>query len=375
MSFRNGNAAVVLEDGRIFRGASFGSVRDAEGEVVFTTTMTGYQEVATDPSFRGQIVCMTYPIIGNYGVTHLDDQSRKPWISGMIVRDYCDWPSNWRSERTLSEYLKAHDIPAIQGVDTRALTRHIRNQGAMRGIICASVGERSLDDLRGLARIAWSPSDHNVVADVSVLEERIAGHGDLHVVLIDCGVKENIIHSLTSRGIAVTVVPFDTPFAAIAALQPDGVLTSPGPGDPENVEVALATVREMVGSGLPYFGVCLGHQLLGLAIGARTSKLKFGHRGGNHPVLDLASGRVHVTAQNHGYQVDADSVPADLGWKVSHVNLNDGSVEGLQHASLPVFSVQYHPEGSPGPMDNQYVFDEFVRVLRSCKAEREGAVV
>jgi carbamoyl-phosphate synthase small subunit len=373
MSFRDGDAAVVLADGRIFRGSSFGAPTDAEGEVVFTTSMTGYQEVATDPSFRGQIVCMTYPIIGNYGVTSLDDQSRQPWISGMVVRDYCDWPSNWRSEGTLSNYLVAHNIPAIQGVDTRALTRHIRNEGAMRGIICPAVGSRALDDLRERARGAWSPSDGNVVADVSVLEERIVGHGDLHVVLIDCGVKENIIQSLTERGISVTVVPFDTPFSEIAALKPDGVLTSPGPGDPEHAGRTLSTVRETVESGLPYFGVCLGHQLLALAIGAHTSKLKFGHRGGNHPVLDIDSGRVHITAQNHGYQVDADSIPTDRGWKVSHVNLNDGSVEGLQHESLPVLSVQYHPEGSPGPMDNQYIFDEFRRVVRRRKAEREGA--
>ncbi|HUG14423.1 MAG TPA: glutamine-hydrolyzing carbamoyl-phosphate synthase small subunit [Thermomicrobiales bacterium] len=375
MSFRDGDAAVILADGRVFRGTSFGAMRDAEGEVVFTTTMTGYQEVATDPSFRGQIVCMTYPLIGNYGVTPMDDQSRRPWISGMIVRNYCEWPSNWRSERTLGQYLAEHDIPAIQGVDTRALTRHIRNLGAMRGVICASVAGRALDTLRQRARTAWSPSDSNVVADVSVVEERVSGQGDLRVVLIDCGVKENVIASLTRRGASVTVVPFDTPFDEIAALNPDGVLTSPGPGDPENAGAALDTVRDMVDSGLPYFGVCLGHQLLGLAIGAHTSKLKFGHRGGNHPVLDRATGRVYITAQNHGYQVDADSVPTGLGWTVSHVSLNDGSVEGLRHDRLPVFSVQYHPEGSPGPMDNEYVFDEFLRVLRRRKSEREGAAI
>jgi carbamoyl-phosphate synthase small subunit len=375
MSYRMGDAAVILADGRIFRGTSFGAPRDVEGEVVFTTSMTGYQEVATDPSFRGQIVCMTYPIIGNYGVTPADDQSRRPWISGMIVRDYCDWPSNWRSVGTLAEYFRAHDIPAIQGVDTRALTRHIRTQGAMRGLLCASIGDRSLDDLRARAARAWSPSDANVVADVSVQEERDTGHGDLHVVLIDCGVKENIIHSLATRSVRVTVVPFDTPFADIAALQPDGVLTSPGPGDPENADAAVATVKDVVDAGLPYLGVCLGHQLLGLAIGASTSKLKFGHRGGNHPVLDIATGRVHITSQNHGYQVDASSVPEARGWRVAQINLNDGSVEGLRHADLPVFSVQYHPEGSPGPLDNQYVFDEFLQLLRARKEAREGVSV
>ncbi len=375
MSFHNGDAAVILEDGRIFSGVSFGAECDAEGEVVFTTSMTGYQEVATDPSFRGQIVCMTYPIIGNYGVTAGDEQSRQPWISGMIVRDYNDVPSNWRSERSLADYFRAHDIPAISGVDTRSLTRHIRTRGAMRGLLVSRVGGQSHVDLRRRARNAWSPSDANVVADVSSGEQRIVGHGDLHVVLIDCGVKENILESLRRRDVHVTVVPFDTTIEEIRALHPDGVLTSPGPGDPENAEPAVATVRNVVDDGVPYLGVCLGHQLLALAIGASTSKLKFGHRGGNHPVIDLDSGRVYVTAQNHGYQVDAGSVPSGDGWRVSQVNLNDGSVEGLAHRDLPIFSVQYHPEGSPGPQDNQYVFDRFLDLLRDRKRQGEGVLV
>ena len=373
MSFRSGNAAVVLEDGRIFRGRSFGAESDAEGEVVFTTTMTGYQEVATDPSFRGQIVCMTYPIIGNYGVTPDDDQSRRPWISGMIVREYCETPSNWRSEGSLGSYLQGHAIPAIAGVDTRALTRHIRTRGAMRGILVANVAERRVDDLVRQAKGAWSPSDANVVADVSAAEERTVGSGPLHVVLLDCGVKENIVASLERRGVRVTVVPFDTPYTGIAALQPDGVLTSPGPGDPETAEPAVDTVKSVIDDGMPYMGVCLGHQLLALAIGATTSKLKFGHRGGNHPVLDISSGRIHITSQNHGYQVDADTIPEDRGWRVAQVNLNDRSVEGLAHESLPVFSVQYHPEGSPGPQDTQYVFDRFLDSLR--QRRREGVEV
>lgn len=376
MSFHSGDAAVILEDGRVFRGTSFGAARDVEGEVVFTTTMTGYQEVATDPSFRGQIVCMTYPIIGNYGVTPDDNQSRQPWISGMIVRDYCAQPSNWRSTGTLGEFFREHEIPAISGIDTRALTRHIRTQGAMRGLLVSDIGGRSIEELRCRARVAWSPSDANVVQDVAWDERREVGSGDLHVVLIDCGVKENIIESLRRRDVHVTVVPFDTSFEDIVALQPDGVLTSPGPGDPENVSETVDTIRSCIQDEVPYFGVCLGHQLLALAIGASTSKLKFGHRGGNHPVLDIASGRVHITSQNHGYQVDAASVPTSDGWRVAQVSLNDGSVEGLAHDRLPFLSVQYHPEGSPGPQDSQYVFDQFLNMLRARKRERatEGAM-
>ncbi len=375
MSFRQTDAAVALEDGRIFRGTSIGAPLDAEGEVVFTTTMTGYQEVATDPSFRGQIVCMTYPIIGNYGVTPLDEQSRQPWISGMIVRDYCDWPSNWRSTGTLGDYFKEHNLPAIAGVDTRALTRHLRTRGAMRGVLCAIVGERTDEDLRAFALRAWSPAGHDVIGDVTRDEAQLVGDGELHVVLIDCGVKTHIIESLERRGVRITVVPFDTTLDEIMALGPDGVLTSPGPGDPEDADAASGTIRGLVESGTPYLGVCMGHQLLALAIGAETSKLKFGHRGGNHPVLDYATRRVYITAQNHGYQVDADSVPTDRGWRVSQINLNDGSVEGIAHDELPAFSVQYHPEGSPGPQDNQYVFDRFVGMVRAHRARRIGVAL
>lgn len=370
-SFRKGRAAVVLEDGRIFRGDSFGAAVDAEGEVVFTTTMTGYQEVATDPSFYGQIVTMTYPLIGNYGVTPLDDQSRQPWISGMIVREYIDTPSNWRSVGDFAGYLKEHGIPAISGVDTRALTRHIRTEGAMRGIICGDIGERSDEELRRMAAQAWSPGDQNVVPAVTVPEARDVGSADLHVVLIDCGVKEHIVESLERRGVRVTVVPFNTPYADIAALLPDGVLTSPGPGDPENAESVVTAIQRIIENEQPYFGVCLGHQLLALAIGASTSKLKFGHRGGNHPVLDLDTGLIYITAQNHGYQVDKETVPAGSGWRVSKVSLNDGSAEGLSHESLPIFSVQYHPEGSPGPQDSQYLFDEFIALIRERKASQK----
>jgi carbamoyl-phosphate synthase small subunit len=356
--------ALVLEDGRIFHGVPFGAETDAEGEAVFTTVMTGYQEVATDPSFYGQIVCMTYPLIGNYGVCPEDDQSRRPWIAGMVVREYCDEPSHWRSTGTLGEYLARHGIPALHSVDTRALTRHLRTRGVMRAVLVSNRAGRSDEELRELARQAWTPNAADVVPAVAGQPRTLGPEDAPHVVLIDCGVKEHIVESLLRRGVRVTVVPYGTTAKTILSLAPDGVLTSPGPGDPVNAAAAVFTVRDLARSGLPFFGICLGHQLLALAAGARTSKLKFGHRGGNHPVKDLLSGAVHMTSQNHGYQVDADSLPADQGWQVWMVNVNDGTVEGLRHRSLPVMSVQYHPEGSPGPQDNQYLFDEFLALVK-----------
>ncbi|HUZ00871.1 MAG TPA: glutamine-hydrolyzing carbamoyl-phosphate synthase small subunit [Thermomicrobiaceae bacterium] len=363
--------ALILEDGRIFNGEPFGALADAEGEAVFTTTMTGYQEVATDPSFRGQIVCMTYPLIGNYGVTPGDEQSRRPWIAGMIVREYCDEPSHYRSVGTFAAYLRANAIPALHSVDTRALTRHIRVHGAMRALIVSDRAGRSDDDLRHRARRAWSPGDEDVVSSVTTPTQRdLQPEEALHLVLIDYGVKENIITSLARRAVRVTVVPYHTTAAEIMALEPDGVVTSPGPGDPENAQPAIGTVRTILNARIPFMGICLGHQLLALAVGARTSKLKFGHRGGNHPVKDLTTGLVTITSQNHGYQVDATSVPLDMGWRVSQVNLNDGSVEGLEHDDLPAFSIQYHPEGSPGPLDSQYLFDRFIDRVREFSQQR-----
>ncbi len=364
----------MLEDGRIFRGEPFGAEVDSEGEAVFNTTMTGYQEVSTDPSFYGQIVCMTYPLIGNYGVTPGDEESRQPWIAGMIVREYCDEPENWRSQGTFADYLKEHGIPALHSVDTRALTKHIRSNGDMRALLVSNAASHTDAELRDRARTAWTPGDTNVIGTVTTPEERdVRDGGPLHLALIDCGVKENIIRSLHRRGVRVTVLPYDTPASDILALGVDGILTSPGPGDPVNTGSAVDVVKTILDSGTPYMGVCLGHQLLALAVGANTSKLKFGHRGGNHPVKDLLSGHVYITSQNHGYQVDAASVPVDKGWRVSQINLNDGSVEGLEHDSLPVFSIQYHPEGSPGPLDNQYLFDRFITSVETYRNKRLGS--
>lgn len=369
MSVR-GNAVLVLEDGRLFRGEPFGAQREVGGEIVFTTSMTGYQEVATDPSFNGQIVTFTYPLIGNYGVTPEDDESWQPWVTGVVVREYCDEPSNWRAEGTFDAYLKRHNIPGIMGVDTRALTRHLRDKGLLRGVLAPDRRGLSDEELVDRARRAPLPSERNVVAETSI--PRIETTGDLngrHIVVLDCGHKRNIVRSLERRRLKVTVVPWNTTYDEIAALAPDGVTTSPGPGDPENIESAAMTVRRIVDAGIPFMGICLGHQLLALGIGADTSRLHYGHRGGNQPVKDLLSGEVHITSQNHGFKVDPESIPTAEGWRVGKINLNDGSVEGLDHESRPAFSVQYHPEGAPGPQDNQYLFDRFVDLVEGCGSE------
>jgi carbamoyl-phosphate synthase small subunit len=359
------DAALVLADGTIFRGKGFGADTEGLGEVVFTTSMTGYQEVCTDPSFRGQIVCMTYPIIGNYGVNDDDDQSRKPWIAGLVVHENAVQPSNWRSTGTLDDYLKEHGIPAISGVDTRALTRHIRSVGDLRAVLVHNAKDMAEADLVARAQGAPLPGEQDVVGEVMSDQEQTFGDGNTgpHVVVLDCGVKQNIITSLTARGARVTVLPYGTPYSRIEELDPQGVIVSPGPGDPANLDDGLDVVRSLLNDRRPYFGICLGHQLLARAIGAETDKLKFGHRGGNQPVMDERNGRVTMTAQNHSFQVRGDSVPTGEGWKVALRNLNDDSVEGLTHTDLPVLSVQFHPEAAPGPADNGVLFDEFVELI------------
>lgn len=358
------DAALALADGRVFRGRAFGADTSAEGEAVFTTTMTGYQEVCTDPSFRRQIVCMTYPLIGNYGVNSDDDESRQPWIAGLVVREHCHDPSNWRSIGTIDAYLKRANIPGISGVDTRALTRHIRSVGDTRAVLVHDAAEIADAELIERAQKATLPGELDVVDEVAAdVTVTVGDQNGPHIVVVDCGVKRNIIRSLVKRGARVTVVPYGTPFADIDALKPDGVVVSPGPGDPANLDQGLDVVRDVLHHGTPFFGICLGHQLLARAIGADTGKLKFGHRGGNHPVLDLRSGRVSITAQNHGYRVLESTLPDTDEWRVALVNLNDRSVEGLAHRSRPVISVQFHPEASPGPQDNGYLFDEFLAMI------------
>jgi carbamoyl-phosphate synthase small subunit len=365
------DAVLALADGTIFRGKGFGAGAEAAGEVVFTTSMTGYQEVCTDPSFRGQIVCMTYPLIGNYGVNVDDNQSRQAWISGLVVREHATSPSNWRSTDTIDTYLREAGIPGISGVDTRALTRHIRSVGDLRAVIIHNASELSDEEIVAKAAAAPLPGERNVVQEVQMFEEQTYGDENTgpSVVVLDCGVKQNIIDSLTSRGARVRLLPYGTPYSRIDELNPDGVIVSPGPGDPANLDDGLDVVRNLIADRRPYFGICLGHQLLARAIGAETDKLKFGHRGGNQPVIDHRNGRVTMTAQNHSFQVSGGSIPEQDGWKVALQNLNDGSVEGLTHTDIPVLSVQFHPEAAPGPADNSILFDEFVALISNKNPE------
>ena len=363
-------AVLALEDGAWYEGYSFGADREAEGEVVFCTSMTGYQEICTDPSYRGQMVVLTYPLIGIYGVTQADAQSHRPWVEALVVRDYYEDFSNWRAEESLHAYLRRAEVPAIWGVDTRALTRHLRDSGTMRGVL-AHGDEVEPEALVQRARRVTPLSEKDLVGEVTIKRLQTvrssARTGRLRaprVVVIDCGAKASIVQSLAVRGAEVVVVPATATAADVLALRPDGTVVSNGPGDPATLGYVVETVRGLLQSETPMLGICLGHQMLGIAIGGRTSRLKFGHHGGNHPVRDNTTGHVYVTSQNHEFQVEAASLPPDSGFFVSHVNLNDGSVEGLAHRRRPVFSVQYHPEASPGPQDTLFIFDRFLAACR-----------
>ncbi len=363
-------SALALEDGSVFRGRPFGAPVDAEAEVVFNTSMTGYQEIATDPSYRGQMVTLTYPLIGNYGIANDASESRQPWIAAFIVREYYDDPSNWSSRSSLSEFLVRNGIPGLRDVDTRALVRRLRTHGAMRAALVYDAEGVSDDELVARARSVTPLGDKDLVADTSVPEVqswdgRAPTVPRLNVVVVDCGRKENILRSLGRRGAHVTVVPYNATAGDVLALRPSGVVVSNGPGDPARLGDCAEMVRGLLVNRIPLLGICLGHQILGMAIGGRTSRLRFGHHGANHPVQDTRTGRVYITSQNHEFQVDADSVSTDSGFYISQVNLNDRSVEGLAHETWSVFSVQYHPEGSPGPQDNQYLFDRFVQMCEN----------
>lgn len=383
-------AILALEDGRYFEGESFGAQGTRTGEICFNTSMSGYQEVLTDPSYRGQIVAMTYPLIGNYGINPLDDESNEPHVRGFVVEELCEVPSNWRSRQSLNDYLKQYNIPGIQGIDTRALTKHLRTLGAMRSVITTEVG--SVEEAVKLARESNAMSGSDFVKEVTTKsiytwdpESQLSRQWDIpspsqnreggadgafhpledarnHIIAYDFGMKRNILRGLRQSGFHVTVVPATTSAADVLARKPDGVFLSNGPGDPAALGYIHQEVKQLIGK-TPVFGICLGHQILGHAYGGKTFKLKFGHRGGNQPVKDLRSGKVSITSQNHGFAIDPASLPSNV--EVTHINLNDGTVEGMRHREAPVFSVQYHPEAAPGPNDAKYFFDEFAKLIDS----------
>jgi carbamoyl-phosphate synthase small subunit len=377
-------AILALEDGRIFRGHGYGSPGECQGEVVFNTSLTGYQEIATDPSYAGQIVVLTNPQIGNYGTNQADNESAKPYIEGLIVREFSPISSNWRSEQVTDEYMERYAVPVLAEIDTRALVRHLRNNGVMRGVISTDVSDpdaliakaRAIRKMDGtdLARVVSTKSLYTFDADDSRnqtgepllgLDSNDEFRKRLHVVAYDFGIKYNILRMLTRESCRVTVVPAETTAQDVLDLKPDGVFLSNGPGDPEPVDCAVKAIRDMMGR-VPVFGICLGHQLCGLALGGKTYKLKFGHHGANHPVRNNATGKIEITAHNHNFAVDPDSINANEV-ELTHVDLNDQTLEGLRHKTLPLFTVQYHPEAAPGPHDSHYLFHDFRQMMEEWK--------
>ena len=355
-------ALLVLEDGRTFRGRSWAAEGEVCGEMVFNTSMTGYQEVLTDPSYAGQIVCMTYPLIGNYGVNEADSESTRPWVEGFVVREASRITSNWRAEESLESYLKRWNIVAIEGIDTRALVRHIRDKGAMR----ACLSTIDLDEKSLIEKARRSPPMENrelasVVTTREPYDFAAQGEERFHVVCYDFGVKKNSLRELAQLGVRTTVVPASTSAEEVLALKPDGIFLSNGPGDPASMNKEVAEIRELLKAQVPMFGICFGHQLLGRALGAKTFKLVFGHRGGNQPVQELSNRTVEITSHNHGFAVSAESLPPEV--EITHINLNDQCVEGMRHRTLPVISVQYHPEAAPGPHDAEHHFQRFVKLM------------
>jgi carbamoyl-phosphate synthase small subunit len=378
---------LALEDGRIFRGHGYGHPGECQGEVVFNTSLTGYQEIATDPSYAGQIVVLTNPQIGNYGTNLADNESARPFIEGLIVREFSAISSNWRSEQVTDEYMERYSVPVLAEIDTRALVRHLRTHGVMRGVISTDVSNpdalvqraRNIRKMDGtdLAKVVSTKSQYEFNCDDGrnqsgdhYLPESLLKDQDLlkhlHVVAYDFGIKHNILRMLTRENCRVTIVPAETSAETVLDMKPDGIFLSNGPGDPEPVDYAVKAIRNFLGR-VPVFGICLGHQLTGLALGGRTYKLKFGHHGGNHPVRNNATGKIEITAHNHNFAVDPDSINANEV-EMTHVDLNDQTLEGLRHKTLPLFSVQYHPEAAPGPHDSHYLFRDFRNMMEEWKA-------
>jgi carbamoyl-phosphate synthase small subunit len=357
----NKPAILALADGSVFQGYSFGAEGDAFGEVVFNTSMAGYQEMLTDPSYSGQIVVPTYPLIGNYGINEMDIESARIQVRGFVIREECYQPNHYLCHQTLHQYLTEYGIPGISGIDTRAVTRKLRSVGVMMGIITSDkTAKQALAELKKQPDYGTIDFVRQVTTD-KPYQWQNGSQPHYKVVVLDCGLKYNILRLLAQRGCAVTVVPCTTSAEEILGLKPDGVLLSPGPGDPELLGYIVDTVKKLSGKK-PMMGICLGNQLIARAFGGKNFKLKFGHRGANHPVRELSTGRIHITAQNHGYAVDPDTIGKEL--EITHINLNDGTVEGLKHKKLPIFAIQYHSEASPGPLDNTYLFDQFMEMIK-----------
>lgn len=356
-------AELILENGLKFKGSAFGCIKEAVGEVVFTTSMTGYQETLTDPSFAGQIVTMTYPLIGNYGINLDDMESTKPFLKGFIVREKCDMPNNWRCEMELDGFLKQHKVMGLEGIDTRALTRVLREKGTMKGIITTRVDDLTSSQIK---QKFDTYTNEFAVKEVTIPEKYVMSGKSTHLAVLDCGIKHGILRDLHKRGCKLTVFPAFTSSEEILECNPDAIFLGNGPGNPKDIPMVIETVKKLIDFGIPVLGICLGHQLISLALGCNTKRLKFGHHGGNHPVKDVKTGRVYITSQNHNFVVCdlSDDVEATF------INVNDGSIEGIKHKTKPIYSIQFHPEASPGPLDTQLLFDRFLKIIEEFKKEK-----